>query len=53
MKDIVIERYCDGWCVKIDDKQFYYNHNDEDQGVLKISDLLEYLGYSVAVEEVY
>jgi hypothetical protein len=52
-KQIVVEQYCDGWCVNIDGNRFYWNHNDEDLGTQSIRELLEYLGHSVEVEEVY
>jgi hypothetical protein len=51
MKDIVIEQYCDGWTVKVDDKRFNWNHNDEDLGTEAITRLLEHLGHTVTVEE--
>jgi hypothetical protein len=51
MKDITIEQYCDGWAVEVDDKRFRWDHNDEDMGTEGIKRLLEYLGYTVTVEE--
>jgi hypothetical protein len=53
MKDIIIDEYCDGWTIKVDDKRFRWDHNDEDMGTVAIKELLEYLGYSVRVEECY
>ena len=53
MKDIEIELYWDGWTVKVDDKRFRWDHNDEDMGTEGIKKLLEYLGYKVTVEECY
>ena len=53
MKDIEIERWCDGWKVKVDDKSFHWDHNDEDMGTEGIKELLTYLGHNVTVEECY
>lgn len=53
MKDIKIEQYCDGWTVKVDDKRFRWDHNDEDMGTEAIKNLLEHLGYTCTVEECY
>ena len=53
MKEINIEWMCDGWTVIVDGKRFSWDHNDEDMGTEGIKALLEYLGHSVAVEEVY
>ena len=53
MKDITIEMYCDGWKVEVDGKNFSWDHNEEDMGVSSIKELLEYLGHSIEVEEVY
>ena len=53
MKDIEIEQYCDGWAVKVDSKRFRWDHNDEDMGTKGIKALLEYLGHTVSIEEVY
>ena len=53
MKDIEIKLYWDGWAVKVDDKRFRWDHNDEDMGTEGIKKLLEYLGYKVTVEECY
>jgi len=53
MKEINIEQYCDGWCIKVDGKSFSWDHNDEDLGVDSIKELLEYLGHDVEVEECY
>lgn len=53
MKEIDIELYCDGWCVKVDDKCFGWDHNDEDLGTKALRELLEHLGHDVQVEEVY
>ena len=52
-KDIEIEQYCDGWAVKVDGKRFGWDHNDEDMGTKGIKALLEYLGHTVSIEEVY
>jgi len=52
-KDIIIEQYCDGWSVLINNKRFSWNHNDEDMGVEAIKKLLKYLGYKPTVEECY
>ncbi len=53
MKEINIELYCDGWCIKVDGKSFYWNHNDEDMGTVGIFNLLKYLGHEVEIEECY
>ena len=53
MKTIEIEKYCDGWAVKVDGKRFSWNHNDEDMGTKGIKALLEHLGHTVSIEEVY
>ena len=53
MKDIEIELYCDGWKVKVDNKNFRWDHNDEDMGTESIKKLLEYLGHKVSIEECY
>ena len=53
MKDIEIEQYCDGWAVKVDGKRFRWDHNDEDMGTKGIKALLEHLGHTVSIEEVY
>lgn len=53
MKEINIEQMSDGWTVIVDDKRFSWDHNDEDMGTEGIKALLEYLGHSVTVEEVY
>ena len=53
MKDICIELYCDGWSIEVDDRGFYWNHNDEDMGTVGIKALLEHLGYNVTLEECY
>lgn len=53
MNEIVIEQYCDGWAVEIAGKRFRWDHNDEDMGTKSLKKLLEYLGYSVVIEECY
>jgi hypothetical protein len=53
MKEINIEQYSDGWCVKVDGKSFRWDHNDEDMGTEGIKKLLEYLGHDVEIEECY
>lgn len=53
MKDIEIERFCDGWKVSIDGKSFHWDHNDEDMGTEGIKELLTYLGYNVTIEDCY
>ena len=53
MKEFVIEQYCDGWKILVDEREFYYNHNDEDLGVTELRALLGYLGHKVTVEECY
>ena len=53
MKDIEIEWYCDGWAVKVDGKRFSWDHNDEDMGTASIKALLEHLGHTVSIEEIY
>jgi len=53
MKNIIIEQYCDGWCVIVDGNRFRWDHNDEDCGVESIRVLLEYLGHTVEIEEAY
>lgn len=52
-KQIVVEQYCDGWCVQVDGERFSWNHNDEDLGTESIKALLEYLGHTVEIEDVY
>lgn len=52
-KQIVIEQYCDGWCVEVDGERFRWDHNDEDLGTESIKALLEYLGHTVEIEEAY
>lgn len=53
MKDIEIERHCDGWKVNVENKSFHWDHNDEDMGTEGIKELLTYLGYNVTVEDCY
>jgi hypothetical protein len=53
VKNIDIEQYCDGWCIKVDGKSFCWDHNDEDLGTGAIRELLEHLGHDVEIEEVY
>lgn len=53
MKKIIIEQMCDGWRVNIDGESFAWDHNDEDLGVGSIQALLEHLGHTVEIEEVY
>ena len=53
MKDIIIEQYCDGWCIEVDGNRFRWDHNDEDLGTESIKALLEYLGHIVTVEDIY
>ena len=53
MKVIEIERYNDGWAVKVDGEIFRWDHNDEDLGTEGIKALLEYLGHEVTLEDCY
>ncbi len=53
MKEINIVLYSDGWSIEVDDRGFYWNHNDEDMGTESIKALLEYLGHDVEIEECY
>ena len=53
MKNIEIEMYCDGWIVKVDGKEFRWDHDDTDMGTKGIKELLEHLGHTVSVEECY
>lgn len=49
MKDITIEKYYDGWKIKVDDKSYWYNIKD--MGSASIKRFLEYLGYNVEIED--
>ena len=53
MKEVIIEQYCDGWCVEVDGERFQWDHNDEDLGTEALQSLLEHLGYNATIEECY
>jgi len=45
--------FCDGWEVKVGNRSYKWDHNDEDLGVIAFSTLLKDLGYEIEIEEVY
>ena len=52
-KAIVMHSY-DGLRIRIDeDKEYSYDHDDEDYGAAELARLLSDLGFEVTVEEVY
>jgi len=51
MKNIEIQRKCDGWTINVDDESFSWDHDNEDYGTESIKHLLEYLGHKVTVED--
>lgn len=53
VKDIQIEQYSDGWAIEVDGRRYRWDHNDGDLGVDSIKLLLEYLGHTVTVEDIY
>lgn len=62
MSVIKVLTMCDGWTIDVSEKHdsgvtssrlFSWNHNEADLGVGAIKEALEYLGYEVAIEEIY
>lgn len=53
MKIIEIKQYLDCWTVEVDGKRFAWDHRDGDIGTAGIKALLEFLGHTVHIEEVY
>jgi len=51
--NIKILWFCDGWEVKVGNRSYKWDHNDQDLGVNALSTLLKDLGYQIEIEEIY
>ena len=51
MPIVTIAAQCDGWRITIGDKEYSWDHNDCDLGVVQLAKLFQDLGYTVVEEE--
>ncbi len=51
--EVTILQYCDGWEIRVGNRVYRYDHNDEDYGAEALKVMFEDLGYKVELEECY